>query len=105
MDLRCRKTTCKYNKDLTCLAKSVDITPKLVCKTFELDKSKEEKDFSKLIFTDTPPKIADYRHLQDMCLKCGAKCLFNNEGMCLANGITVNAAMQKEPKCMTFLKP
>ena len=105
MDLRCRKTTCKYNKDLTCMAKNVDITQKLVCKTFELDKGKEKQDFSKLIFSENPPKIADYRHLRDMCLKCNAKCLFNNEGACLANGITINASMQKEPKCMTYLKP
>ena len=105
MDLRCRKTTCKFNKDLTCMAKKVDITQKLVCKTYEADNGKEEKDFSKLIFSDTPPKIADYRHMQDMCLRCAAKCLFNNSGHCLANGITVNAAMQKDPKCMTFLKP
>ena len=105
MDLRCRKTTCKFNKDLTCMAKSVGITQNLVCKTFELDKGKEEQDFSKLIFSETPPKIADYRHLRDVCLKCNAKCLFNNEGCCLANGITINASLQKEPKCMTYLKP
>ncbi len=105
MDLRCRKTTCKFNKDLTCMAKNVGITQKLVCKTFELDKGKEEQDFSKLIFSENPPKIADYRHLRDVCLKCNAKCLFNNEGCCLANGITINASLQKEPKCMTYLKP
>ena len=105
MDLRCRKTTCKFNKDLTCMAKSVGITQKLVCKTFELDKGKEEQDFSKPIFSENPPKIADYRHLRDVCLKCNAKCLFNNEGCCLANGITINASLQKEPKCMTYLKP
>lgn len=105
MDLRCRKTTCKFNKDLTCMAKSVGITQKLICKTFELDKGKEEQDFSKLIFSENPPKIADYRHLRDVCLKCNAKCLFNNEGCCLANGITINASLQKEPKCMTYLKP
>ena len=105
MDLRCRKTTCKFNKDLTCMAKSIGITQKLICKTFELDKGKEEQDFSKLIFSENPPKIADYRHLRDICLKCNAKCLFNNEGCCLANVITINASLQKEPKCMTYLKP
>ena len=105
MDLRCRKTTCRYNKDLTCMAKSVDITSKLVCHTFEEDKDKEEKDFSSLIFSGTPPKVCDYRHLDDMNLICNAKCLFNRGGHCISNGITINCAYTPAPKCITHMKP
>lgn len=105
MDLRCRKTGCKYNCDLTCTAKSVEIDKKFVCKTF-VPTPEKEKDFSALIFSDTPPKIADYRHLKDMCLKCSAKCLFNRQNSCIANGITINSALSPEtPKCITFMKP
>ena len=105
MDLRCRKTGCKYNCDLTCMAKSVSINKKFICETYEEDKYKE-KDFSSLIFSDTPPKIADYRHLKDICLRCDAKCLFSKQNRCIANGITINSALTPDtPKCITFMKP
>ena len=105
MDLRCRKTNCKYNKDLTCLAPGITIEEKLTCLDYEAEKGKGIKDFSKLIFTENPPKVADYRHLKDICLKCSAKCIFNKDTRCIANGITVNASISDTPKCMTFAKP
>ena len=105
MDIRCRKTNCKYNKDLTCLAKKLSISEKLVCLEYKNEKDKGIKDFSQLIFTSTPPKVADYRHLKDICLSCKAKCLFNNNTRCMSNGITVNSALSDHPKCMTFIKP
>lgn len=105
MDLRCRKTNCKFNKDLTCTAKSIEISAKLECKQYVRKVEKGLKDFSKQIFTDNPFKVADYRHLKDMCLTCKANCLFNKEGHCLANGITVNETSSKDAKCITFLKP
>lgn len=105
MDLRCRKTTCKYNNCLTCTAKKIDISSKRDCEMFEKDGKKEEIDFSNLIFTDNPPKITDYKHMKDMCLTCKAHCLFNHEGRCVSNGITVNSAVTRDPKCTTFMKP
>ena len=105
MDLRCRKTNCKYNKDLTCHAQSINISNKLVCLEYQNEKGKGIKDFSKLIFSETPPKVADYRHIKNMCLRCDANCMFNKNNRCLSNGITINAATSNEPKCMTFLKP
>ena len=105
MDLRCRKTGCKYNKDLTCLANQIKISKKLECLKYEYVKGKEIKDFSKKIFSEKPPKIADYRHIKNICLICDAKCIFNKDNHCLSNGITINAAVSPEPKCMTFMKP
>jgi len=105
MDLRCRKTGCKFNKDLTCTANGVDIGLKQTCMTFQSEKGKEIEDFSSKIFSDNPPKVADYRHLKNIGLKCNAKCLFNRNGHCISNGITINAATTVEPKCITFMKP
>ena len=104
MDLRCRKTSCKFNKDLTCLANEINITEKFICASFKNDASKQEKDFSSKIFTENPPKVADYRHIKNTCLICKARCLFNKDCKCIANGITVNAP-NNTPKCITFMKP
>ena len=87
------------------MADSIDISSKYVCHTYSEDKDKSGEDFSKMIFSDTPPKISDYRHIADMNLICKAKCLFNKNGQCIANGITVNAAYSPSPKCITYMKP
>jgi len=105
MDIRCRKTSCKFNKDLTCLANDITISKNLECLKYVLEKGKGTKDFSKLIFSENPPKIADYRHIKNMCLHCDAKCIFNNNCNCIANGITINSAVSNHPKCITFMKP
>lgn len=104
MDLRCRKTSCKYNKNLTCSSKNIDISNKLKCEMFEHKEGKTPKDYSTKIFSDTPLVVANYRHLNDMCLKCKANCLFNDEGHCKSNGITVNDST-RGAICITFLKP
>ena len=105
MDLRCRKTNCQFNHELTCTAHSIKISDKTACMDYKYQKGKENDDFSKMIFTDKTPKIADYKHLKDICLKCDAKCLFNRDTHCIANGITVNPTSSDIPKCMTFMKP
>ena len=105
MDLRCRKTNCKFNHNLTCTAKDIKISEKTVCMDYTLERGKGSIDFSKMIFTENMPKIDDYKHLKDMCLKCDAKCLFNCETHCIANGITINMSSNDTPKCMTFMKP
>ena len=104
MDLRCRKTTCKFNNNLTCTAGEINITEKFLCASFKEDKTKKELDFSSQIFNGKTPQIAEYRHIKNACLTCKAKCLFNKNLKCIANGITVNAP-NNTPKCITFMKP
>ena len=101
MDIRCRKTDCKYNDFLTCTAPNITITNKIICDMYE--KGKEKIDISKQIFSETPPEIKDYKHLRDMCLVCQTDCLFNREGNCIANGITIND-IHNSAKCITYAK-
>lgn len=102
MDIRCRKTNCKYNNSLTCMASGIVISDGLTCMQFE--RGEKGKDFSMKIFDEEIPDIAAYRHTKNLTLKCKAKCLFNNKCACIANGITVNH-VSEVPKCITFLKP
>ena len=101
MDIRCRKTDCKYNEGLTCLVHELNISNKNTCKEFV--KGKEKIDISKQIFSDTPPDIKDYRRVKDMDLHCSSECLFNREGKCIANGITIND-VQNQAKCITHME-
>lgn len=100
MDIRCRKTSCKYNDKQTCQAKEILIGKKVDCATF-VKGNKNQPDLSKSIFQETP-EFARQRDVKTMKIGCKADCIFNEEGKCTANGITVNSLI--EPYCMTFLK-
>ena len=104
MDIRCRKTNCRYNDRLTCRSKEICIDNKINCKTYSFQEGKGI-DISKKIFeTPDPPKVAPYRHNKKISLICNAKCLFNQNGKCIANGITL-CDNNKSARCITNAKP
>ena len=45
MDIKCRKTSCKYNNAYSCEARGVSIANNTKCKTFEADNTKPAIDF------------------------------------------------------------
>ena len=101
MDIKCRKTECKYNDKFVCQAKKIDVDKTHICRTFEKSEEKAP-DTTKLIFLKKV-EYAPFRHCKNLDIDCHEKCLFNDEGKCKANGILIN--VQKEmPKCLTYLK-
>lgn len=102
MDIICRKTQCQFNDNYTCRSENLNISENIICKSFILDKNKKLVDKSKNIF-DKTPEYASHRPSRFANIKCQARCLFNNNCECEANGITVNCIKNK-PYCITFLK-
>lgn len=102
MDIRCRKTACKFNDRYTCKAKEILIKRNLECHQYEKDGS-VPVDKTKYIFSETPPEYAPQRDSATIAIDCKAKCLFNENGKCVANGITLNDYKEK-PLCVTFLQ-
>ena len=92
MDIRCRKRQCKYNDRFTCRAKDISVS----------EKSKEVEDTTQSLFSKTPD-YAPQRDSKTMTITCRANCLFNRNGKCVSNGITLNAIKEK-PYCVSFLK-
>ena len=103
MDIRCRKTSCKFNDKYTCRAREILIRKNCECQQFEKDLTKPVVDKTKKIFTDDPPIYAPQRDSSTIEIDCRAHCLFNNNGKCVANGITLNDIKDK-PTCITFLR-
>ena len=103
MDLKCRKTSCVYNDHFTCTAKNIAISYHLLCDTYKDDPYKKVRDTSRCMF-DEAPSYAPHRAKQHMRIACGARCLFNEQGTCTANGLTINS-IEDSPFCMTHLKP
>ena len=101
MDIRCRKTGCRFNAGQTCKAKYVEISSHTVCNSFV--RGGDDKDFARLMF-ETAPEFANSRHIRTVNLHCGkTHCLFNSFGKCSANGITVLNDKQA-PRCGTFIE-
>lgn len=107
MDIKCRKTKCKYNKTYSCMAKKILVEENTRCATYELDDKKEIEDKNKK--TDTSKNIfgkgiknSSLKARKNIVIECKADCLFNKDGKCKANGITVNDL--GEPCCVSYLK-
>ena len=101
MDIRCRKRLCKYNDKFTCTAKEININPKIVCDMYERDPDKKVADTTKRLLEE-PPCYAPQRDSKALKISCQAKCLFNHNGQCVSNGITLNSIKEK-PYCVSFL--
>ena len=105
MDLRCNKTNCKHNRKYSCTASEVHIARNTDCRTYDKDfaKSAEKlQDVSRDMF-ETAPQIGEHSHKDRLCVDCKAHCLFNKNGKCNANGITVLETSQKG-YCGTFIE-
>ena len=101
MDIRCRKTKCQYNDRYTCKAKGICVSKVVLCDTFRKS-DKPEVDTTKHLFEKTP-EYAPQRDSKTLKIECKADCLFNKDGVCVSNGITVNSITEK-PYCVSFLK-
>lgn len=102
MDIRCRKTQCKYNDRYTCKAKGILINNKDKCEKYEPKLENPTKDTSKKMFQKTP-KYAPQRDTLKIKIECQNNCVLNHNGRCVANGITVND-LKGKPLCMTVVE-
>lgn len=102
MDIRCRKTQCKYNDRYTCKAKKILVNRQDVCEKYEPKGEKEVTDASKKMFRKTP-NYAPQRDTKKMAIECENNCVLNHEGRCVANGITIND-INSHPLCMSVVK-
>lgn len=94
VDLKCKCGKCEHNVNCNCNAHHIVIDRRTKCQTFSLSKDENKTEFS--------DEIAQPLVRPSTEVMCDAVCLFNNEGKCLANGITVlneNGSVE----CSTFL--
>ena len=105
MDIRCNKTDCKHNNKYACMAKEIHVSKNTDCRTYSKDLEKTKKnlqDVSRDMF-EIAPEIGDFSHRDKLCVDCNAKCLFNKNLKCNANGITI-VEEDKKVFCGTFIE-
>ena len=106
MDLKCKKLNCKHNNCCACMSKAIKIKKSCECGTFEYDAERDKKqrqDISKDMF-EVAPDIHPFRHNKNMSIECSAECLFNKDGICKANGISVING-KNSGVCITNIEP
>jgi len=98
MNIKCKEIRCKYNQNVYCTAKAINVSEKTHCVTFEnggTNKKYDDHIFEQREETDLVPNA------HKVIVSCSAECIFNAGGHCVANGITV--MQEKCPLCQTFL--
>lgn len=92
MDLKCKKMNCEHNDGCACMCKHIKVNKKCECDTFNpcnnADK-KQHQDISRDMF-EVAPELHPFRHNKKVDISCDAHCLFNENGKCHANGISVS---------------
>ncbi|MDD4211400.1 MAG: DUF1540 domain-containing protein [Clostridia bacterium] len=104
MDISCKKINCVYNRGMHCHASSIIIGSDLDCKTFlRDDKLLSKAKTSNQSMFEVASLEKDVVN-EDVHIDCKAsKCLFNREGTCVANGISVLSS-RKSAFCTTNIK-
>jgi hypothetical protein len=106
MDISCKKTNCIYNKNNHCSANAILVGSELNCKTFQKDATKPTPASAPLHTTlfevgQIEQNFKEFEHIE---VACKAKnCVFNKEGVCSANGISV-LSNRKSAFCATSIK-
>ena len=97
-DLKCGMKNCHYNKGYCCCAKEIDVNECTDCTTYSPDEEKSRSLFE----AGSDFVKSDYSTVTNVF--CGADCIFNRDGKCIANGITVMGQGESEAACLTFIK-
>ena len=93
IDLKCKCTTCKNNSNCNCNAQGITVTKGTICSGFRA------KRVSNVEFAD---EIVQPLVRPSTEVECYARCMFNKDGICVANGITVGD-LNSNASCETFL--
>lgn len=104
MDIKCKKCECKHNKSCSCCARHIKVGKNVDCETYEF--SEQNANNLKQQTSENMFEISELNSKQankGVKIYCDAKCLFNNNGLCYANGITVleKTMLGKTPCCVT----
>ena len=104
MDLKCKRLDCEHNNKYSCTAKGILVKNTLTCSTYTPSQNpqpEQKQDVSKTMWS-VVPNIHPFRHCNKIDINCKAKCLFNKEGHCAANGITIDDE-DNRPTCYTHI--
>ena len=96
-DIKCALKECKYNRGYCCCSKQISVSASTDCTTYSPDEKKKRSSF------ESSNEFTKANYSVDTFVSCSAPCLFNRDGKCYANGITVSTE-KNSVSCLTFVK-
>lgn len=97
-DLKCGLRVCKFNKGYSCVSRQISVNGNADCTSYDPDERKRRIQF------EAANDFVPANYTVDTKIGCGAECIFNREGKCVANGITVMSRASDDASCLTFIK-
>ncbi len=97
-DLKCGLKECKFNKGYCCCSKEIEVSSYTDCLTYTPIESKRASTF------EAGEDFTPANYSVDTAVACSAKCIFNRDGKCISNGITVMNQGSDEAVCLTYVK-
>ena len=97
-DLKCGLKACRFNKGYCCVSKEIDVNNHADCKTYSPDENKRRLQF------EAANEFVPANYSVDTKVGCSADCIFNKDGKCISNGITVMNREPQDASCLTFIK-
>lgn len=95
VDLKCKKIDCIHNSNCNCYARYINVDKQTYCESFR--HSHREKQTAEVSDEIVQPIVRP-----SVEVECKANCVFNSDGTCKANGITIYCD-NNDPECSTFL--
>ncbi len=94
VDLKCKCGKCEHNSNCNCYARCIMVGASAECKTYQKSKDENKTEYSdEIVQPLVRPSVE---------VMCRANCLFNKQGKCKANGISVQID-NNNVECSTFL--
>lgn len=97
-DLKCGLKACVYNKGYSCTSKQISVSSNHDCNSFAPDENKRKMQF------ESASDFVAVNYTVDTKVSCSAHCIFNKQGECHSNGITVTAKQPNDACCLTYIE-
>ena len=98
-DLKCSKSTCRFNDAYCCCAKQITIGDATDCSSFTQREHNPKNTF------EMAEDFEKRNYTVDTTVNCEAQeCLFNEDKKCVSNGITVLSEVGHEAVCATYIE-
>lgn len=97
-DLKCGLKACSFNKGYSCTNSQISVSSMHECNSYSPDENKRKMQFESASDFVTPNYSVDTK------VSCSASCIFNKDGKCHSNGITVTGRDRNEATCLSFIK-
>lgn len=98
--LRCTTSNCEYNKNMHCTATNIEINKRGICNT----KMKREGGILAQVFENFEAASELDEELSNVTVRCDANCLYNLNGLCGRESISVEDGLVST-KCFSRKKP